>query len=79
MDVVATITVEETGEIILACGLSCYSSAVADVAIMAEWAKAVAVIAACGSFCYSSSVADAAITDWAAAANLSFPSKYISV
>ena len=79
MDVVATTTVEETGEIILVCGLSCYSSAVADAVEMAEWAKAVAVIAACGLFCCLSSVVDTAITDWAAAANLSFPSKYISV
>ena len=33
MDVVATTIVEETGKIILACGLSCCLSAVADVAM----------------------------------------------
>ena len=33
MDVVATTIVEETGKIILACGLSCCLSSVADAAI----------------------------------------------
>ena len=70
MDVVVTTTVVETGEIILACGLSCYSSAVADAVEMVEWAKDVAATVVSGLFCYSSSVADAEIMDWAVAANL---------
>ena len=54
----ATTIVEETGETILACGSSCYSSAVVDAEII-EWAKAVGMTAACGSSCCSSSVVDA--------------------
>lgn len=58
MDAAATTIVVETGETILVCGSSCYSSAVVD-AETTEWAKAVEMTAACGSSCCSSSVADA--------------------
>ena len=45
-------------QIIAACGLSYYSSAVADVAMAAVVMVAVVTTAACGSSYYSSAVAD---------------------
>ena len=62
MDVVATTIVEETGKIILACGLSCCLSSVADAAITeSETAVDVAETVVCGlSYCLSA-VADAAM------------------
>ena len=64
MDVVATTIVEETGKIILACGLSCYLSSVADAAITeSETAVDVAETVVCGlSYCLSS-VVDAVTMD----------------
>ena len=58
MDVVATTIVEETGKIILACGLSCCLSAVADAAIIGlEMAVDVVETVVCGSsYCLSSAV-----------------------
>ena len=64
MDVVATTIVEETGKIILACGLSCCLSSVADAAITeSETAVDVAETVVCGlSYCLSS-VVDAETMD----------------
>lgn len=64
MDVVATTIVEETGQIILACGLSCCLSAVVDAAITeSEMAVDVVETVVCGlSYCLSS-VVDAETMD----------------
>ena len=64
MDVVATTIVEETGKIILACGLSCCLSAVADAAITeSEMAVDVVETVVCGSSYCLSSVVDVATMD----------------
>ena len=53
MDVVATTIVEETGKIILACGLSCCLSSVVDVEIMdLDVATDLDVAAKVYSFCF---------------------------
>ena len=71
MDVVATTIVEETGKIILACGLSCCLSSVADAAITeSETAVDVAETVVCGlSYCLSS-VVDVEIMDLDVAAKV---------
>lgn len=71
MDVVATTIVEETGKIILACGLSCCLSSVADAEITeSETAVDVVETVVCGlSYCLSS-VVDVETTDLAVAAKV---------
>lgn len=71
MDVVATTIVEETGKIILACGLSCCLSSVADAAITeSETAVDVVETVVCGlSYCLSS-VVDVETTDLDVAAKI---------
>ena len=72
MDVVATTIVEETGKIILAYGLSCCLSAVADAAIIGlEMAVDVVETVVCGSSYCLSSVADVATMDLDAATDSS--------
>lgn len=79
MDVVATTIVEETGKIILACGLSCCLSSVADAAITeSETAVDVAETVVCGlSYCLSS-VVDVEIMDLDAATDLDVAAKVYS-
>lgn len=79
MDVVATTIVEETGKIILACGLSCCLSSVADAAITeSETAVDVAETVVCGlSYCLSS-VVDVETTDLDAATDLDVAAKVYS-
>ena len=79
MDVVATTIVEETGKIILACGLSCCLSSVADAAITeSETAVDVAETVVCGlSYCLSS-VVDVETTDLDAATDLAVAAKIYS-
>ena len=79
MDVVATTIVEETGKIILACGLSCCLSSVADAAITeSETAVDVAETVVYGlSYCLSS-VVDAETTDLDAATDLDVAAKVYS-
>ena len=77
MDVVATTIVEETGKIILACGLSCCLSSVADAAIT-ESETAVVETVVCGlSYCLSS-VVDVETTDLDAATDLDVAAKIYS-
>lgn len=79
MDVVATTIVEETGKIILACGLSCCLSSVADAVITeSETAVDVAETVVCGlSYCLSS-VVDVETTDLDAATDLDVAAKVYS-
>lgn len=79
MDVVATTIVEETGKIILACGLSCCLSAVADAAITeSEMAVDVVETVVCGSsYCLSSAV-DAETMDLDAATDSAVAAKVYS-
>lgn len=79
MDVVATTIVEETGKIILACGLSCCLSSVADAAITeSETAVDVVETVVCGlSYCLSS-VVDVETTDLDAATDLAVAAKIYS-
>jgi len=79
VDVVATTIVEETGKIILACGLSCCLSSVADAAITeSETAVDVAETVVCGlSYCLSS-VVDVEIMDLDAATDLDVAAKVYS-
>jgi hypothetical protein len=79
VDVVATTIVEETGKIILACGLSCCLSSVADAAITeSETAVDVAETVVCGlSYCLSS-VVDVETTDLDAATDLDVAAKVYS-
>ena len=79
MDVVATTIVEETGQIILACGLSCCLSAVADAAITeSEMAVDVVETVVCGlSYCLSS-VVDAETMDLDAATDSAVAAKVYS-
>lgn len=79
MDVVATTIVEETGKIILACGLSCCLSSVADAAITeSETAVDVAETVVCGlSYCLSS-VVDVETMDLDAATDLDVAAKVYS-
>ena len=79
MDVVATTIVEETGKIILACGLSCCLSAVADAAIIGlEMAVDVVETVVCGSsYCLSSAV-DAETMDLDAATDSAVDAKVYS-
>ena len=79
MDVVATTIVEETGKIILACGLSCCLSSVADAVITeSETAVDVAETVVCGlSYCLSA-VADAAMAVADTAMTVACGSSYYS-
>ncbi len=80
VDVAAILEEAETADVVsattAACGLSCFSSSAADVAIPLVTADA-ATTAVCGLSCYSSSAADAAtpLTMDATAAN---PNKQIN-
>ena len=79
MDVVATTIAEETGKIILACGLSCCLSAVADAAIIGlEMAVDVVETVVCGSSYCLSSVVDVETTDLDAATDLDVAAKVYS-
>lgn len=79
MDVVATTIVEETGKIILACGLSCCLSAVADAAITeSEMAVDVVETVVCGSSYCLSAVADVATMDLDAATDSAVAAKVYS-
>ena len=79
MDVVATTIVEETGKIILACGLSCCLSSGADAVITeSETAVDVAETVVCGlSYCLSS-VVDVEIMDLDAATDSAVAAKVYS-
>lgn len=79
MDVVATTIAEKTGKIILACGLSCCLSAVADAAIIGlEMAVDVVETVVCGSsYCLSSAV-DAETMDLDAATDSAVAAKVYS-
>ena len=79
MDVDAITIAEETGKIILACGLSCCLSAVADAAIIGlEMAVDVVETVVCGSSYCLSSVVDVATMDLDAATDSAVAAKVYS-